>query len=114
MAGIKYFTVLDIENAYWNIPIEENKDKTGFVTPFGSFRYETMAFRLAGAPVTFSKVMDAVLLGLRDVECLVYLDDTRILIFSATIGSPNEGNFKLGVAKCTFAAPKVVCVSHFK
>ena len=32
---------MDIENAYWNIPIkEEDKDKTGFVTPFGSFRYE--------------------------------------------------------------------------
>jgi hypothetical protein len=84
MAGSKYFTVLDIENAYWNIPIkEEDKDKTGFVTPFGSFRYEKMAFGLAGAPATFSKVMDAVLVGLRDVECLVYLDD--ILIFSATI-----------------------------
>jgi len=83
MAGSKYFTLLDIENAYWNIPIKEDKDKTGFVTPFGSFRYEKMAFGLAGAPATFSKVMDAVLMGLRDVECLVYLDD--ILIFSATI-----------------------------
>jgi hypothetical protein len=41
MAGSKYFTMMDIENAYWNIPIkEEDKDKTGFVTPFGSFRYE--------------------------------------------------------------------------
>ena len=38
MAGSKYFTLLDIENAYWNIPIkEEDKDKTRFVTPFGSF-----------------------------------------------------------------------------
>ena len=41
MAGSKYLTLLDIENAYWNMPIEEeDKDKTGFVTPFGSFRYE--------------------------------------------------------------------------
>ena len=84
MAGSKYFTLLDIENAYWNIPIkEEDKDKTGFLTPFGSFRYEKMAFGLAGAPATFSKVMDAVLVGLRDVDCLVYLDD--LLIFSETI-----------------------------
>lgn len=42
-----------------------------------------MAFGLAGAPATFSKVMDAVLMGLRDVECLVYLDD--ILIFNDTV-----------------------------
>jgi hypothetical protein len=53
IAGSKYFTLLDIENAYWNIPIKEDKDKTGFVTPFGSFRYEKMAFGLEGAPATF-------------------------------------------------------------
>jgi hypothetical protein len=30
MAGSKYFTLLDIENANWNIPIrDEDKDKTG-------------------------------------------------------------------------------------
>jgi hypothetical protein len=34
MAGSRYFTLLDIENAYWNIHIkEEDRDKTGFVTP---------------------------------------------------------------------------------
>jgi hypothetical protein len=122
MAGSKYFTLLDIENAYWNIPIkEEDKDKTEFVTPFGSFRYEKMAFGLVGTPATFSKVMDAVLMGLRDVECLVYLDD--ILIFSATIPEHarqmrlvferiQEANFKLGSAKCVFAAPKVTYLGH--
>jgi len=30
-----------------------------------------MAFGLAGVPATFSKVMNAVLMGKRDVECLV-------------------------------------------
>jgi hypothetical protein len=38
MAGSRYFTLVDIENAYWNIPIQEqDKDKTGFITLFGSF-----------------------------------------------------------------------------
>jgi len=41
IAGSTDFMLLDIENAYWNISIkEEGKDKAGFVTPFGSFRYE--------------------------------------------------------------------------
>jgi hypothetical protein len=122
MAGSKYFTLLDIENAYWNIPIkDEDKDKTGFVTPFGSFRYEKMAFGLAGAPATFSKVLDAVSMSLRDVECLVYLDD--ILIFSATIPEHahrmtlvferiRESIYKLGIAKCTYAAPKASYLGH--
>jgi uncharacterized protein YerC len=46
-------------------------------------RDETMAFGLAGAPAILSKVMDAVLMGLRYVECYVYLDG--ILIVNATI-----------------------------
>jgi len=65
--------------------------------------------------------MEAVLMGMRDVECLVYLDD--ILIFSATIPEHarrtrlvferiREANFKLGIAKCTFAAPKVLYLGH--
>ena len=117
MAGSTYFTLLDIENAYWNIPIkEEYEDTTGFVTPFGSFRCEKMAFVLSDAPAAFSKMMDAVLMGFRDVECLVYLDD--ILIISATVPEHarqmrlvferiRDANFKLGIAKCVFAAPKV-------
>jgi hypothetical protein len=117
-----YFTLLAIENAYWNIPIrEEDKDKTGFVTPFGRFRYERMAFGLSGAPSTFQRIMDTMLVGLRDAEVLVYLDD--LLIFSATIEDHvrrmrlvfdrvREANFKLNVAKCTFAVPEVVYLGH--
>jgi transposase InsO family protein len=122
MAGSKYFTLLDIENAYWNIPIkEEDKDKTGFVTPFGTYRYERMAFGLSGAPSTFQRVMDAMLVGLRDVDVLVYLDD--LLIFSETIEEHvrrmrlvfdriRQANFKLNVDKCTFAVPEVAYLGH--
>ena len=64
----------------------------------------------------FQKVVDTVLMGLRDVECLVYLDE--ILIFSATLPEHarriklvferiREAYFKLGIAKCIFAAPKL-------
>jgi hypothetical protein len=122
MAGSRYFTLLNIENAYWNIPIrEEDKDKTGFLTPFGSFRYERMAFGLSGAPSTFQHVMDAMLVGLRDVEILLYLDD--LLIFTETIKDHvrpmrlvfdrvGDANFKLNVAKCTFAVPEVMYLGH--
>jgi hypothetical protein len=126
MVGSKYFTLLDTENAYWNIPIKEDKDTTGFVMPFDSFRCEKMAFGVAGHPATFSKVMDAVLVGLRDVECLVYLD--HLLIFSEAIEDHahrmrlvfdriRETHFKLGVTKCTFAVSKVVykrCPQSFR
>jgi hypothetical protein len=59
MTGSRYFTLLDIESAYWHIPIHpDDRSKTGFVTPFGSFCYERLAYGLAGAPRTFQKIMD--------------------------------------------------------
>ena len=68
MAGSRYFTLLDTESAYWHIPIHpDDKDKTGFITPFGSFRYERLPYGLAGAPSTFQRIMDVTLMGLKDI-----------------------------------------------
>jgi hypothetical protein len=80
-----------------------------------------MAFGLSGGPSTFQRVMDAMLVGLRDVEVLVYLDD--LLLFSEIIEdhvrrmrlvfeSVREVNFKLSVTKCTFAVPEVAYLGH--
>lgn len=76
MAGSSYFILLDIESAYWHIPIhQDNKDKMGFITPFGSFRYKRSAYGLVGAPRNFQKIMDVTIMGLKDIFALVYLDD---------------------------------------
>jgi len=117
MAGSRYFTLLDFQSAYWHIPIHpDDKDNTGFITPFGSFRYERLAYGLAGAPSTFQRIMDVTLMGLKDIYSLVYLDD--ILIFSDSIEEHarrirmvldriREAKFKLNLGKCTFAAREV-------
>jgi hypothetical protein len=65
--------------------------------------------------------MDQVLLGLKDIECLVYLDD--ILIFSSDMREHvrrlslvfdriRDADFKLNLAKCTFVAPEVIYLGH--
>ena len=87
MAGSRYFTLLGVESAYWHIPIHpDDKDKTGFVMPFGSVQYERLANDLAGAASTFQKIMDVTLMGLKDIYALVYLDDilknTKLVTFS--------------------------------
>jgi hypothetical protein len=122
MAGSRFFTLLDIESAYWHIPIHpDDKDKTGLVTPFGSFRYERLAYGLAGAPSTFQRIIDVTLMGLKDIYALVYLDD--ILIFSDSIEEHarrirmvldriREAKFKLNSGKCTFAAREVAYLGH--
>jgi hypothetical protein len=74
MAGSHHFILLYIESAYWHIPNHPfDKDKTGFVTPFGSFLYERLAYGLAGAPSNFQRIMDVILMGLKDIFALVYI-----------------------------------------
>jgi hypothetical protein len=122
MAGGRYFTLLDVESAHWHIPIlPDDNDKKGFITLFGSFRNERLAYGLAGAPSTFQKIMDATFMGLKDINALAYLCD--IFIFSGTTEEHaqrvrmafkriREANFQLNIGKCTFAACKVAYLGH--
>jgi hypothetical protein len=69
MAGSRYFALLDIVNAYWNIPIQEDdRNNTGYVTFFGSFGYERIAFILSGATSSYQGAMNVMLVGSCDVE----------------------------------------------
>jgi hypothetical protein len=72
MVGSHYFTLVDIESAYWHIPVHPDDDKTGLITPFGSFHYERLADGLAGALSAFKKIMDATLMGLKDINAHLF------------------------------------------
>ena len=86
LSGARYFTKLDLRNAYHRIRIREGDEwKTAFRTRYGHFEYLVMPFGLANAPATFQAYINRALTGLVDVTCIVYLDD--ILIYSS---SPEE------------------------
>lgn len=75
------FTTLDLERAYFNIPVaDEDKKKTALITPFGLFEFNVMPFGLANAAQSFQRFMDNILRGLG--FCFCYIDD--ILIASHT------------------------------
>ncbi|GMF26487.1 unnamed protein product [Phytophthora fragariaefolia] len=79
--GARRFTSLDLHAGYWQVPVaEKDRDKTGFITRKGLFRFVRMTFGLANGPGTFQRMMDAVLRGLTWQSCLVYLDD--VIVFS--------------------------------
>jgi hypothetical protein len=79
--GARLFTSLDLHSGYWQVPVAaRDRDKTGFVTRQGLFRFVRMPFGLANAPSTFQRMMDAVLRGLTWQTCLVYLDD--VIVFT--------------------------------
>ena len=81
LVGAKYFTKLDLKDAYHRVRIKEGDEwKTAFRTRYGHFEYLVMPFGLANAPATFQAYINRALGGLLDHSCVVYLDD--ILIYS--------------------------------
>jgi hypothetical protein len=60
--------------------LPEDREKTAFTTPWGTFMYAKMSFRLMNAGATFQHAMDIAFIGEKDKFVVVYLDD--ITVFS--------------------------------
>ena len=74
-----YILTLELTQGYWQVPVAlKDLPKTAFTTPFGLYQFNTMPFRLKGAPATFQRLMDRAIHGLDFAA--VYLDD--LIIFS--------------------------------
>ena len=120
--GSKYFTTLDLGNAYYQVELdEESKIKTAFSTKFEQYCFNRMPFGIAAAPATFQKLMNKVLGELNWKEAVVYLDD--ILIFAKTkeehikrlrnvFQRIKESGLKLKKEKCQFLKKETKFLGH--
>ena len=93
LEGAKYFTRLNLRNAYHLIRIREGDEwKTAFKTRYGLYEYTVMPFGLTNAPATFQAYIDQVLTGMIDTELIAFLND--ILIFESTREECREWTLK--------------------
>ncbi|CDQ69015.1 unnamed protein product, partial [Oncorhynchus mykiss] len=84
LQGARFFTKLDLRNAYHLVRIREGDEwKTAFNTPLGHFEYRVLPFGLANAPAVFQALVNDVLRDMLNIFVFVYLDD--ILIFSPSL-----------------------------
>jgi len=84
LGGAKYFTKLNIKDAYHNIRIREGDEwKKNFSTKLGTYEYLVMPFGLCNAPAAFQRWINEVLMEHIDMCCIVYLD--HVLIYSNTL-----------------------------
>ena len=80
----KYFTKLDIKEAYHNVRIKKGDEwKTTFTSKYSTYEYLVMPFGLCNAPATFQRWINRTLQRFIDRGCIVYLDD--VLIYSENL-----------------------------
>ena len=117
LSGCNFFTTLDVDRAFWQIPMkEEDKAKLAFIINGKLYEFNVMPFGSMNAPSTFQRLIDRVLKGLTWRQCLVYIDD--VLIFSSNyeqhlkdvdevLARFEFAGLKLKPSKCIFAASEV-------
>lgn len=118
----KYFSCLDMASGYHQVPLcPKDQEKTAFSTNQGHFEFKRMSFGLKGAPSTFQRLANRVLMGINGFRAFVYLDD--IIIIATSIQEHEERlrevfdrlrqyNLKLQPAKCEFMRREVNYLGH--
>lgn len=77
-----YMITLDLCKGYWQVSLDPScKTYTAFRSPTGLYQYTVMPFGLHGAPATFQRLMDCVLVGCEQYAA-AYLDD--VVIYSGS------------------------------
>ena len=75
MANKKFFSVLDIKNAFYNVRLEElSKPLTAFQTPQGLYQFKVMPMGLINSPSVWTMLMNSLFVGL-EKYCTFYMDD---------------------------------------
>ena len=80
LAGHEYYCFLDGYSGYNKIAIApEDKEKTTFTCPYGTYAFKQMPFGLCNAPVTFQHCMMAILSDMVEKTIEVFMDDYSVL-----------------------------------
>lgn len=92
--GSKWFTIVDLKDAYYHIEIEEeHKHKTAFEVEGCVFEWNGMVMGFKNAPLILQRVMDKILGDLRGKGVEVYMDD--IVIHAKTQEEHNRLLYKV-------------------
>jgi hypothetical protein len=118
-AGCVLLCFLDCYSGYHQIALkEEDQIKTTFITPYGTYAYKTMSFRLKNAGATYQRVIQMCFADQLHRNVEAYVDDvvikTRVssdLIadLEETFSSLRRFWWKLNPTKCVFGVPSGNC-----
>ena len=114
------FSSFDLMKGYYQVAMkEEDKEKTAFILEKGLFEFNVMPFGLTGAPNTFQRLMDFLLVDHKNA--MVYLDD--IVVYSLNVTEHLEhlrhlfvilrkAEIKLNLEKCSIGKAEIEFLGH--
>lgn len=110
MGKAKYISSIDLQDAFWQVPLHENsKQKTAFNIPGrGMWQFKVVPFGLTTSSQAMQRLMDTLF---NERGEFIYIDD--IIIVSETIAEHIEAlnrvytklknaNLTINIAKCIF------------
>ena len=118
MSKNKFYSQLDIQQAFHNILLEESSRKlTSFCVLEKQYCYKRLMFGLASAPTIFNNVMQNILSELLYTQVVLFFDDLSIIddsLFSSHLSNLRcvfqklrKANLKIRLDKCNFFAPEI-------
>lgn len=109
LSGSRFLSSIDLESAFWQIPLEESsRQKTAFTIPQrGHYQFRVVPFGLSTASQALSRVMNHIFIDM-EPQVFVYLDDLIIATrtFEEHLAVLKEVARRLSVAGLTINAAK--------
>lgn len=122
LSGTQWFSSLDLASGFWQVELEQkDREKSTFITRFGTYEFTVMPFGLCNAPATFQRLMDTVLRDILWQFVVVYIDDINIgsktfeehLVHLEQVFSRlEEAGLKLSPEKCFFFKDEIPFLGH--
>ena len=119
---MRWFSALDIERAYYQLPIaEESRDFTAFSTQRAHYRFRCLSFGLKNAPAVFQREMQAIFASFSRQQLVVYLDDLLLMessfsghlqLVDAVLSALEVHGITLNAEKCHWFQPEVKFLGH--
>ena len=115
LSQCKYFSVIDLQHGFWQIPLDpESRKYTAFTTEFGLYQFKVMPYGIANGPAEFSRLMRKLFANEPNVH--TFIDD--ILISTESIDEHisvldkvfkilKNANLKINKDKCHFCAESI-------
>lgn len=122
LAGSRIFSGVDMEGAFHCVEVDkQDREKTAFSTPFGSFQQKRLGFGVTNGPATYCRLVERVLRDIPSSVAIGFLDDgvihsrdlrTHFINLRLTLEAYQKAGLKLSPSKCSFFRSSITYLGH--